>query len=169
MRTADLGNVRDIRSIGRDAAIKFWKYFGSLEGNHQDVTIIDDSRGNPPEDLGNHLTKYPMETFAPKEVSTPQEGPVAPDQSDSNQERNIGRVMVVRALPRLRGATSQGLNGVPASVLKSFGKDAVDQLADIFGAILRGEEPVPQDWRVDRVVLIPRRGGAGGDKQLLND
>ncbi|KAM7313853.1 hypothetical protein ISCGN_003640 [Ixodes scapularis] len=57
MRTADLETVRDIRSSGRDAARKFWKYLGSLEGKDQDVTIIDESTGNPPEDLGTHLTK----------------------------------------------------------------------------------------------------------------
>ncbi|KAM7290161.1 histone H3-like centromeric protein A [Ixodes scapularis] len=79
---------------GRDAARKFWKYLGSLEGKDQDETIIYESTGNPPEDLGNHLTKYLTETFAPEKVSTPQEGRLAPDLSDSNQEGDIGRVMV---------------------------------------------------------------------------
>ncbi|KAG0439425.1 hypothetical protein HPB47_016653 [Ixodes persulcatus] len=136
------------------------------EGKDQDATIIDESTGNPPEDLGDHLTKCLTETFAPEEVSTPQDGRLALDQSDSNQEENIGRGMVLRALARLKGATYQGLNGVPASVLKSLREDAVVQLADIFTAILRGEEPVPQDWRVRREVLTPNRGG---DKHFLKN
>lgn len=44
-------------------------------------------------------------------------------------------------------------------------EDAV-KLAAIFRAILRGEEPVPQDWRLGRLVLISK---VGGEKQFLRD
>lgn len=65
---------------------------------------------------------------------------------------------VVHALAHLWGSTSKGLDGIQASVLKSLGKDALMQIEDIFRAILRVKEPVPQDWRLSRVV---QGGGAG--------
>lgn len=73
---------------------------------------------------------------------------------------------VVRVLAHPKGSTSKRLGGIPTSALKSLGKYAAMQMSDIFRAILRGEEPVPQDWLLGRVVQIPKRGG---DEQYLRD
>lgn len=103
----------------------FWKYLRSLEGKDQDVTIVDDSACKPPEDPGKHLAAYLTEIFVPEKLPTPQQHWLAQKQPDSNEEGDIGRVMVVRALAHLEGSTSKRLAGIPASVRKSLGKNAV--------------------------------------------
>lgn len=75
---------------------------------------------------------------------------VAESQFDTKQWE-IRDVSVLRALAYLNKYTSQGLDGIPAMVLKIFGKDARQQLASILNAILCGNEPLPPDWRRSRV------------------
>lgn len=157
--TADLATVQDIRCSGKDAPRKFWAYLGSLDSRDQETTIVDEVTGEVPNDLGTYLTNYLKETFVSEEPAAPQLDWRPTNTGEHSQEEVIGWVTILRALTHLKTSTSQGLDGIPASCLKSMGKDSMKQLAAIFSAIFCGAEPLPQDWRLGRVVLIPKKGG----------
>lgn len=54
--------------------------------------------------------------------------------------------------------TAAGLDGLPAGVLKSFGRATNEQLAGLFTGIAEGA-PIPRDWHLGRVVFVQKKGG----------
>ncbi|KAM7298924.1 uncharacterized protein ISCGN_019491 [Ixodes scapularis] len=139
IRTADLAIVRDIRCSGRDAPRKFWAYLGTLDGRDQEAVIIDESTGEEPSNLGTHLSDYLRKNFTTEEDTSSQ--PTV-HTAEHSQEEVIGWVTVLRAFAHLKTSTSPGLDGIPASVLKSMGTKTRQQMAEIFSAIFSGSEPV---------------------------
>ncbi|KAH7961420.1 hypothetical protein HPB52_008914 [Rhipicephalus sanguineus] len=54
--------------------------------------------------------------------------------------------------------TAQGLDNIPAGLIKSLGPQARDQLAEIYTGIVAGD-PIPADWLKGRACLVPKKGG----------
>ncbi|KAL3181849.1 hypothetical protein MRX96_008151 [Rhipicephalus microplus] len=77
-------------------------------------------------------------------------------------KREVTRPALDRAIKRIGAHTAQGLDGMPARLLKCLGDGA--RQADIFSSII-AREPIPEDWRCGRVILVPKRGG---DAELLS-
>lgn len=70
-----------------------------------------------------------------------------------------------RALAHISGRTAMGPDGLPASVVKSLGEEAKEQLAGLLTEIIKGA-PIPQDWCQGRVTFIPKKGGQA---ELIED
>lgn len=161
MAQADMVTMSEISASGRDAARKFWRYLGTLNGREQCLTILDEDTGQPTERLGQCLTDHLVEVFSPPEAAPLQDLSPTEDTALTPDDATcvtIGRVSLTRALAHIKNNTAQGLDKIPASVLKALGRESRDQLADIFENILSGTEGIPRDWRGGRVVLIPKKG-----------
>ncbi|KAH6933479.1 hypothetical protein HPB50_015427 [Hyalomma asiaticum] len=85
------------------------------------------------------------------------------DDEATERRSAMWTLYVTRALSRLRKHTATGPEGIPARLIKCRGPDSKEQLAGFF-TMLEGE--VPKEWRLGRVVLIPKKGGKVGH---LND
>lgn len=94
------------------------------------------------------------------------QGPYHAECDLASTDNKIGFVTVVRALNHIKCSTAKGLDGIQARRLKTLGKDAKDQLAEIFTDMLTGEADVPRDWRQGKVVLVTKKGV---DNRLLRN
>ncbi|KAL3177775.1 hypothetical protein MRX96_038912 [Rhipicephalus microplus] len=91
--------------------------------------------------------------------------PDEPHQPSEEDQWQITRIALERALPRISASTATGLDGIPAGLVKCLGKSAREHLAGIFNTLLKNG-PIPPDWQCGRVSLVCKRGGDAG---LLGD
>ncbi|KAM7309549.1 hypothetical protein ISCGN_006556 [Ixodes scapularis] len=168
LAAAHLNKIREIRSSGKDAPRKFWKYLGTLDGGDQTPVIIDERTGLEVNALDQCLTEHLMEVFAPQETALVQTITIenSTECTLASSDEKIGLVSIVRALAHVKSSTAPGLDEIPACALKTLQKDSREHLAEIFTDILIGRQPVPRDWRRGRVVLVPKKGG---DRRYLRN
>lgn len=57
----------------------------------------------------------------------------------------VSRGEIDRALKRIGARTAPGLDGLPAGILKGFGKETKEQLAGLFTEISEGAQ-IPRGW-----------------------
>uniref|UniRef100_L7LU83 Putative tick transposon n=1 Tax=Rhipicephalus pulchellus TaxID=72859 RepID=L7LU83_RHIPC len=155
--------LQDLRDEGKSTAAKFWNYVRSLDRKEQpELQIMDSETGQPVADLRGYATTYLKSLYGP---------------ANTNDSPTLSRTLIVptiphisetkwafthrsveRALSRLRTHTATGPDDIPARLIKCLGSDCKDQLAGFFTNILDGAE-IPREWRLGRVVLIPKKGG----------
>lgn len=169
---ADNRKLQDIKSAGKGATAKFWSYVSSLDRRASAAEIREEDSGAVTDNLQRHLTEHIRRLYAaPKETDCSASPPDAPRGASaatgylSHLEWTVSRLALDKALSHISPRTAQGLDGIPAGIVKILGDQAREQLADIYSGILAGQ-PIPADWTRGRVILTPKKGG---DKGLLSD
>lgn len=174
--------LREIVISGRNGPRKFWQYVSSLDRKPITPVLRDARTGDPVPNLVEHLTSHirglyehlPLDPSAePPVPQSPQsreeanlpEPPISNSQEEPTVAWEVTRPAIDRALAALETRTAQGLDSLPAGLVKSLGETARERLAKIFTGVIRGD-PIPEDWLRGKVTLIPKRDG---DKSLLRN
>ncbi|XP_077564456.1 uncharacterized protein LOC144179908 [Haemaphysalis longicornis] len=163
MADANLALMKNIRTGGKSAAQKFWRYVSSLDrGSEGPAELVDTATSQPVADPPRHITDYLTSLYGPpihvpedrQEETRPPTSP--PSQSETTWE--VTPAGIKRALGRIGMGTATGPDGIPARILKLLGPGSREQLAELFNNILHGED-IPEEWRDGRVVLLLKHGG----------
>ncbi|XP_037502252.1 uncharacterized protein LOC119376525 [Rhipicephalus sanguineus] len=161
-------NSRQLQSFtadGRNGARKFWTYVSSLDGKAKVPQIRHEDTGQPVSDMGRHLADHMRKLYdvgsGEPEIDSIEYHPINEYRLRNNVKWEVTRPALDRAIARIGAHTARGLDGIPAGLIKCFGEEARQKLADIFSGIMTGE-PIPEDWLCGRVILVPKRGGDAG-------
>lgn len=164
--THDHAQLRSMTAAGRQGGRKFWAYVSTLDRKPAPPEIRDETTGEPVSDIPDYLTRHMAHLYDPALPTATEEhyAMSAPESGNSviyECKWQVSRLALDRALARIDSRTAQGLDAIPAGLVKTLGDIARDNLAHMFTEILSGE-PVPADWQCGRVCLIHKKGGDAG-------
>ncbi|KAL3181086.1 hypothetical protein MRX96_037141 [Rhipicephalus microplus] len=111
--------------------------------------------------LADHMRKLYNFSNGDPEIKITDDNPINEYCLSNKAKWEVTRPALGRAIERIGAHTARGLDGIPLGLLKCLGNEARQKLADIFSGIMAGE-PIPEDWRCGRVILVPKRGGDAG-------
>ncbi|KAL3228264.1 hypothetical protein MRX96_024020 [Rhipicephalus microplus] len=135
------------------------------EWESQGTQIRHEDTGLPVSDVDKHLADHMRKLYdfsnGDPEIILTDDNPINKYCLSNNIKWEVTRLALDRAIQRIGAHTARGLDGIPARLLKCLGDEARRKLADIFSGIMTGE-PIPEDWRSGRVILVPKRGGDAG-------
>lgn len=163
--------MASLKEEGKSASQKFWRYVQSLDWKEKrPVQLRNAATGEPVLQLKEHLTSHLLRLYGQTEGSkdeaqgeathTHDPGPLPEELSaeGSGVQWRVSRGEIDRALKRISAHTASGLDGLPAGILKGFGKETKEQLAGLLTEIMEGA-PIPREWCLGHVVFIPKKGG----------
>ncbi|KAH6924588.1 hypothetical protein HPB50_019626 [Hyalomma asiaticum] len=164
---SDHKKLKELTTPGRKGIQNFWRYISALDRKSPSrPTLREEATGEPVFDVKKRITDYIQNVFgAPAPVAAAETvahiTPARGDPQAKECEWNVSRVALERALARIASQTAQGLDGIPAGLVKRLGKIAREHLAAIFTGIIEGN-PIPVDWLRSRVCLVPKKGADSG-------
>lgn len=168
----DHRQLQDLTTAGREGARRFWKYVGSLDRRAPEPTLREETTGEVIADVERHLTEHIRNIYNSSQDPLAEGArgrrsiiEASGDGCETDHEWEVTRRALDRVISRLGAHTAQGLDGIPAGLIKHLGTMAREHLAIIFTGIIYGDN-IPEDWLRGRVCLLLKNGG---NPSLLKD
>ncbi|KAL1425459.1 hypothetical protein MTO96_003536 [Rhipicephalus appendiculatus] len=127
---SDHKKLKELATPGRSGIQNFWRYISSLDRKSPSrPTRRDETTGEPVSGVKKRITDYIQNVFgAPAPVGAAETVAHITSARDETQvkdrEWKVSRVALERALARIASQTAQGLDGIPAGLVKRLGKIA---------------------------------------------
>ncbi|KAL3185320.1 hypothetical protein MRX96_030137 [Rhipicephalus microplus] len=124
-------NRRQLQSFtasGRNGAKKFWTYVSSLSGKAKVAQIRHEDTGLPVSDMDKHLADHMRKLYdfcnGDPEIKVTVDNPINEYCLSNKVKCEVTRSALDRAIKRTGAHTAQGLDGIPAGLLKCLGDGA---------------------------------------------
>ena len=141
-------------------AKRFWNYVSRHNKQNSESLRIKNPHGEEiaEYELKDHLTTVGCEAL----IAEPAENERTPPMTRGESGIETDDREIENLLSQISNRTATGEDQIPASILKFLKGIGIEWLTELFNDILKGNQPLPIDWRDGRVSLLAKPNSTKG-------